>query len=162
MVTAECERLQIERSEYHFTRRTVREHTHWGDTQLRMHLRRLEEMEYLILRRGGGQGQTFVYQLRCDYDGNFAGETANFAGSEGNFAGTSRADSGGVAGGARGEGSPASMRPVAVFRPNRAKNTDTGPVAEAVVYPVVVVPMSRPNGNGNGRARDLEGSAWPA
>jgi DNA primase catalytic core len=98
MVTAECERLQIERSEYHFTRRTVREHTHWGDTQLRMHLRRLEEMEYLILRRGGGQGQTFVYQLRCDYDGNFAGETANFAGSEGNFAGTSRADSGGCAG----------------------------------------------------------------
>ena len=162
MVTAECERLQIERSEYHFTRRTVREHTHWGDTQLRMHLRRLEEMEYLILRRGGGQGQTFVYQLRCDYDGNFAGETANFAGSEGNFAGTSRADSGGIAGGARGEESPASMRPVAVFRPNRAKNTDTGPVAEAVVYPVVVVPMSRPNGNGNGRARDLEGSAWPA
>jgi hypothetical protein len=119
-------------------------------------------MEYLILRRGGGQGQTFVYQLRCDYDGNFAGETANFAGSEGNFAGTSRAGSGPIAGGARGEESPVSMRPVAVFRPNRAKNTDTGPVAEAVVYPVVVVPMSRPNGNGNGRARDLEGSAWPA
>ena len=157
MVTAECERLQIERSEYHFTRRTVREHTHWGDTQLRMHLRRLEEMEYLILRRGGGQGQTFVYQLRCDYDGNFAGETANFAGSEGNFAGTSRAGSGGIAGGARGDESPASMRPVAVFRPNRAKNTDTGPVAEAVVYPVVVVPMARPNGNGR-----TGGSAWPA
>jgi DNA primase catalytic core len=157
MVTAECERLQIERSEYHFTRRTVREHTHWGDTQLRMHLRRLEEMEYLILRRGGGQGQTFVYQLRCDYDGNFAGETANFAGSEGNFAGTSRADSGGIAGGARGEESPVSMRLVAVFRPNRAKNTDTGPVAEAVVHPVVVVPMSRPNGNGR-----TGGSAWPA
>jgi DNA primase catalytic core len=157
MVTAECERLQIERSEYHFTRRTVREHTHWGDTQLRMHLRRLEEMEYLILRRGGGQGQTFVYQLRCDYDGNFAGETANFAGSEGNFAGTSRADSGGVAGGARGEESPVSMRPVAVFRPNRTKNTDTGSVAEGEVYPVVVVPMPRPNGNGR-----MEGSAWPA
>jgi DNA primase catalytic core len=152
MVTSECERLQIERSEYHFTRRTVREHTHWGDTQLRMHLRRLEEMEYLILRRGGGQGQTFVYQLRCDYDGNFAG-------LEDNFAGTSRADSGGVAGGARGEESPVSMRPVAVFRPNRAKNTDTGSVAEGEVYPVVVVPMPRPNGKGNGK---MEGSAWPA
>jgi len=157
MVTAECERLQIERSEYRFTRRTVREHTRWGDTQLRMHLRRLEEMEYLILRRGGGQGQTFVYQLRCDYDGNFAEETANFAGLEGNFAGTSRAGSGGVAGGARGEESPVSMRPVAVFRPNRAKNTDTGSVADAEVYPVVVVPMHRPNGNGK-----MEGSAWPA
>ena len=32
MVTA-CERLQIECAEYHFTRRTVREYTHWGDTQ---------------------------------------------------------------------------------------------------------------------------------
>ena len=161
MVTAECERLQIERSEYHFTRRTVREHTHWGDTQLRMHLRRLEEMEYLILRRGGGQGQTFVYQLRCDYDGNFAGETANFAGLEDNFAGTSRADSGGIAGGARGEESPVSMRPVAVFRPNSAKNTDTGPVAEAVVHPVVVVPMPKPKPNGKGNGK-MEGSAWPA
>jgi DNA primase len=145
MVTAECERLQIERADYRFTRRTVREHTHWGDTQLRMHLRRLEEMEYLILRRGGGQGQTFVYQLRCDYDGNFAG-------LEGDFAGTSRAGSGPIAGGARGEESPVSMQPVAVFRPNRAKNTDTGPETEAVVYPIVAA--QKPNGRG--------GSAWPA
>jgi hypothetical protein len=30
-------------------------------------------------------------------------------------------------------------------------------VAEAVVYPVVVVPMTRPNGNGR-----TGGSAWPA
>ncbi len=159
MVTAECERLQIERGDYHFTRRTVREHTHWGDTQLRMHLRRLEEMEYLILRRGGGQGQTFVYQLRCDYDANFAGEAANLAGLEGNFAGTSRAGSGGIAGGARGDESPVSMRTVAVFRPNRAKNTDTGTENEAVVYPIVAIPMTKPNGKGNGR---MEGSAWPA
>ena len=149
MVTAECERLQIERSEYHFTRRTVREHTHWGDTQLRMHLRRLEEMEYLILRRGGGQGQTFVYQLRCDYDGNFAG-------SEGNFAGTSRADSGGIAGGARGDESPVSMRPVAVFRPNRAKNT----IEKETEITSVVAALHR--NNGNGRMRDSEGGAWPA
>jgi hypothetical protein len=145
MVTAECERLQIERADYRFTRRTVREHTHWGDTQLRMHLRRLEEMEYLILRRGGGQGQTFVYQLRCDYDGNFAG-------LEGDFAGTSRAGSGPIAGSARGEESPVSMQPVAVFRPNRAKNTDTGPETEAVVHPIVAA--QKPNGRG--------GSAWPA
>ena len=53
--------------EYRFTRRTVRQYTRWGDTQLRLHLRRLEEMEYLIVRRGG-PGQTFVYQLRFDYE----------------------------------------------------------------------------------------------
>ena len=44
-------------SEYRFTRRTVRQYTRWGDTQLRPHLRRLEELEYLVVRRGG-PGQT--------------------------------------------------------------------------------------------------------
>ena len=36
-----------------FTRRWVRERTHWGDTQLKVHLRRLEELEYLRLRKSG-------------------------------------------------------------------------------------------------------------
>src|SRR6202522_4733090 len=62
MVKEECERLQIESSDYRFTRRSVREYCQWGDTQLRVHLRRLEEMEYLRVRYGG-PGQTFVYQL---------------------------------------------------------------------------------------------------
>jgi DNA primase len=65
MVGQECDNQQIEISEYSFTRRTVREYTRWGDTQLRMHLRRLEEMEYLRVRHGG-PGQAFVYQLRSD------------------------------------------------------------------------------------------------
>ena len=65
MVKEECERLQIESSEYRFTRRTVRQYSKWGDTQLRVHLRRLEEMEYLRVRYGG-PGQTFVYQLRSE------------------------------------------------------------------------------------------------
>ena len=49
----ECERQEIEADDYRFTRRTVRQHTRWGDTQLRVHLRRLEELEYLSVRRGG-------------------------------------------------------------------------------------------------------------
>ncbi len=65
MASQECERQELEISEYSFTRRTVREYTHWGDTQLRLHLRRLEEMEYLRVRHGG-PGQAFVYQLRSD------------------------------------------------------------------------------------------------
>jgi DNA primase catalytic core len=36
-----------------FSRRWVRERTHWGDTQLKVHLRRLEELEYLTLRKSG-------------------------------------------------------------------------------------------------------------
>jgi hypothetical protein len=40
----------------------VRAFTGWGDTQLKIHLHRLEEMEYLLVHRGG-RGQSFVYEL---------------------------------------------------------------------------------------------------
>jgi hypothetical protein len=43
-----------------FTRREVREATCWGDTQLKLHLHRLEELEYLLVRRDGTR---FVYEL---------------------------------------------------------------------------------------------------
>jgi len=62
MVTTECERQKMERSDYRFSRRDVREATGWGDTQLKIHLHRLEEMEYLLIHRGG-RGQSFVYEL---------------------------------------------------------------------------------------------------
>jgi DNA-binding transcriptional ArsR family regulator len=96
MVKAECEHSEIAASQYRFTRRTVREYTKWGDTQLRQHLRKLEEMEYLIVRRGGNQGQLVVYQLaqtdeEKNRSDNFAGAEANFAGSNGDFVGASRA-----------------------------------------------------------------------
>jgi hypothetical protein len=61
-VTAECGRLKIERADYRFSRRDVRAVTGWGDTQLKIHLHRLEEMEYLLPHRGG-RGQSFVYEL---------------------------------------------------------------------------------------------------
>jgi DNA primase catalytic core len=78
MVKEECERLEIESSEYRFTRRSLRQYSQWGDTQLRVHLRRLEEMEYLRVRYGG-PGQTFVYQLHSEEE-----ETnRNHAGSRG-------------------------------------------------------------------------------
>jgi DNA primase catalytic core len=62
LVTAECERQKMARSDYRFSRRDVREATGWGDTQLKIHLHRLEEMEYLLAHRGG-RGQSFVYEL---------------------------------------------------------------------------------------------------
>jgi DNA primase catalytic core len=62
MVTAECGRQKMERSDYRFSRRDVREATGWGDTQLKIHLHRLEELEYLLIHRGG-RGQSFVYEL---------------------------------------------------------------------------------------------------
>jgi DNA primase len=52
-------------SEVRFTRRELREWTCWGQTQLRLHLERLEEHEYLIghrLGRGAG-GRQAHYEL---------------------------------------------------------------------------------------------------
>jgi DNA primase len=61
-VGAECQRLGLRRSEYRFARRTLREAIAWGDTQLRLHLERLVELEYLIPRRDGAGGK-FTYEL---------------------------------------------------------------------------------------------------
>jgi DNA primase catalytic core len=62
MVTAECKRQKMERADYRFSRRDVRAYTGWGDTQIKIHLHRLEEMEYLLIHRGG-RGQSIVYEL---------------------------------------------------------------------------------------------------
>jgi predicted transport protein len=50
----------VDREDYRFTRRDVRDWTKWGNTQLKIHLGRLMEMEYLLVHRGK-QGQGFVY-----------------------------------------------------------------------------------------------------
>ena len=62
MVEGECTARQIRRGDYRFSRRQVREHTCWGDTQLKIHLSRLAELEYLLVHRGG-RGQSFEYEL---------------------------------------------------------------------------------------------------
>lgn len=66
MVQAQCQPGQ-KRSELRFTRRDVRAHTGWGHTQLKLHLHRLEEMEYLLVHRGPRGG--FVYELLYDGQG---------------------------------------------------------------------------------------------
>jgi DNA primase len=62
MVKKECERLKMERADYLFSRRDVRHCTGWSDAQLKRHLHKLEDLEYLIVYRGG-RGQSFVYGL---------------------------------------------------------------------------------------------------
>jgi hypothetical protein len=62
MVAADCERLGVDRCDHRFRRREIREFTGWGHTQLKVHLKRLEELEYLLVHRGG-RGQSFVYEL---------------------------------------------------------------------------------------------------
>jgi hypothetical protein len=62
VVTVECQRLKMERADFRFSRKDVRGWTQWGDTVLKKHLGRLEDMEYLLVHRGG-RGQSFVYEL---------------------------------------------------------------------------------------------------
>jgi DNA primase len=171
MVTAECKRQRIERTDYRFSRRDVREVTGWGDTQLRLHLGRLEELEYLLAHRGG-RGQSFVYELvfaidgdgskpmlpglisveklgGSKYDGNLAGVKVGFAGQASENAGPTRGQSAGVAGGSRGGSSPVSIGVSGPFRGKSSKNTIKDEAEERAV--VIVTPR-----------QTAEAAQWPA
>ena len=68
MVTAHCDDRTIPRSDYHFSRRDVRAYTGWGDTQLKVHIKRLETLEYLLIHRGG-RGRQIIYELLYNNEG---------------------------------------------------------------------------------------------
>ncbi|CAG0929101.1 DNA primase [Rhodocyclaceae bacterium] len=61
-VATEAERLAAKRCDVRFSRRSLREAICWGDTQLRLHLERLVDLEYVLARRDGPGGK-FVYEL---------------------------------------------------------------------------------------------------
>ena len=147
MVTEACQRLEIDRSDYRFSRRDVRQHTGWGHTQLKIHLHRLEELEYLLVHRGG-RGQSFVYELLYQgegqdgapfltglldpdtlahhYDGNRSGFSANWSGSEAEKSGAGRPQVGAKSGGGRDDGKPLQPLSDKAFRgsaPQIAENT---------------------------------------
>jgi len=124
-VLAECERLKVKRADFRFSRRALREAITWGDTQLKMHLARLAELEYLVTHRSKNNGFEYelVYDmagaddslrfpgladievLRCAYDGARSGGKDAWSGS-GRGAVAPRS------GGGRGDQSPAKPLPI--------------------------------------------------
>jgi DNA primase catalytic core len=73
-INDECQRQAIKRADFRFTRRQVRELTGWGDTQLKVHLGRLAELEYLLVHRvlrGGGFEYELIYDAEGDAGGRF-------------------------------------------------------------------------------------------
>ncbi len=57
------DRERVAQVDVRFTRREVREWTRWGQTQLRLHLERLEEHEYVIVHRVGRGSRLQIYEL---------------------------------------------------------------------------------------------------
>jgi DNA primase catalytic core len=72
MVTEGCDRIGVDRADFRFSRREVRERTGLSNTQLKVHLGRLVEMEFLAVHRGR-QGQGFVYELAYAGEGRDGG-----------------------------------------------------------------------------------------
>jgi DNA primase len=141
MVSNKCKQLKMERNEFLFSRRDVRQYTGWGDTQLRVHLRRIEELEYLLVHRGG-RGQSFVYELVFERGANddrpilpglidveklrIHGYDEKNAGLERGFAASKRPQNGGIAGGARVSRMPVNTGAEADFDQNPENSIDTG------------------------------------
>jgi DNA primase len=148
MVAKECQRLKMGRKDFLFSRRDIRQHTGWGHTQLKTHLGRLEDLEYLLVHHGG-RGQSFVYELVFERSGDDDRPVLpglidveklrydkNRSGANGSRSGSSRPQVGGVSGGGRGEPEAVRTGFGVDFGPFSRKNTDTGMGEES---PVVVV-----------------------
>lgn len=61
-VKEQCRKLEIDQKAFRFGRKEVRDATNWGNTQLKIHFQRLEELEYVVVH-GGGRGKTKEYEL---------------------------------------------------------------------------------------------------
>ena len=59
----------MRRADLRFSRRELRDLTGWGDTQLKVHLGRLAELEYLLVHRVKA-GQGYEYELLYDGEGD--------------------------------------------------------------------------------------------
>ncbi|MCP5197970.1 MAG: toprim domain-containing protein [Gammaproteobacteria bacterium] len=64
-VSERCQTLAMKQTDYRFSRRDIRTVTGWSDGQLKIHCRRLTELEYLLVHKGG-RGQSIEYELLYD------------------------------------------------------------------------------------------------
>ena len=135
----------------------MRAFTAWSDSQLKKHLHRLEELEYLLVHHGG-RGQSFVYELvfeRQDDSGRpvlpglieveklagYATTTQRSLGSNGEKSGPSRPQVAGVSGGGAGDESPMLARRNGDFS---AESRKKSLLRAAKENPVVIVTAARP------------------
>jgi DNA primase catalytic core len=133
MVRERCRELGVDREDFRFSRREARDGAQWGNTQVKVHLGRLVEMEYVVVHRGR-QGQGYVYELAYRGEGQdgapfLAGlldvgtlgvvvasaparTTPTSRGSEGDLAGSGRPSVGGLSRGGRSVESSANLHEI--------------------------------------------------
>jgi hypothetical protein len=68
MARQRCEEQQVDRSVYRFTQREARFFSGWSDFQVKTHLRKLVDLEYVLVHRSL-RGQGFTYELLYDGEG---------------------------------------------------------------------------------------------
>lgn len=73
MVKTACEQNQIDPKHHRFTQREARAATGWSPPQVKRHMQRLHELEYILSHRGG-RGQGFVYELIYQGEGGDGGK----------------------------------------------------------------------------------------
>jgi len=68
MVKKRCAEMGIEQEDFRFHRREICDFSGWCLSQVRVHLERLVDMEYVLVHRGF-RGQCFVYELLYNGEG---------------------------------------------------------------------------------------------
>ncbi len=68
LVRTRAQTLGARVGDVRFTRKLVRDHVGWTDFQVKTHMHKLEELEYVLVHRGG-RGQSFEYELLYDGQG---------------------------------------------------------------------------------------------
>jgi hypothetical protein len=63
-----AQQTNVRASDVRFTRRDIRESIGWSDFQVRTHLRKLVDLEYVLAHRGKN-GQRYVYELLYSGEG---------------------------------------------------------------------------------------------
>jgi len=168
LVRQGCARLGVDREDFRFSRRDVREHTQWGQTQIKVHLERLLEME-LVLAHRGKQGQGYAYELCYDGAGKDGAPfvsglldvvrassptgtplptTSTSRGSEGDFAGAYRADVGAISGpmrAARSATNSAETGSMGVRDAKRGETSRPRPLEERASYTSPALAVAAPS-----------------
>jgi DNA primase len=156
-VCEQCAAQAITQTDFRFTRRDVRALTGWSDTQLRVHLARLVDMEYLATH-SGRRGQVFDYELRYDGGGQdgaaflmglldiagseaekSTGTTPTSRGATPNLAGSSRPQHGAIAGSSRPDDMPGEASVVRLSEDASSLAAQTHVYQGGAAHPVVLM-----------------------